>query len=300
MKRVLLFGLLAAAFVISSCDQQSNVSSPVTPSTNDVAATLKLADQLTLTTDQFAQVEELFYLDVDMNFLLSPSQTQKFDLLVSGLSSSMQDGRFGFDPHRVIDMDAVMYYRLILAANPDLSDTIRQQIRDLIAASNQTRVDIIRANAGTPDIVKQLLADEHQKLMDAINALLTDDQKNNVQTLKDQIEARRKALQAHWDSLRINYQVAFMTRLLTLTSDQADAIRGILFDQLTQLEALRLQYQGDPEGFRAALKDLMTNTETQIEALLTTDQLQLWNAFRLGLGGRRGHGGPIGPIGPHH
>lgn len=295
MNRFLLSGLLAFALVLSACDKQSSVNEPIAPSTNDVSTVLKLTEQLDLNIDQMAQINEMFYLEEDLRLILTPSQMTTFNNLINGITPSVQDDRKGIDRRRIVDMEAIMYFRLILAANPDLSEEVKQQIRDLIAASNKARAEAIRANAGNPEAIKAALTALHQKLMEDITGLLTQEQILAVEELKAKIEARRKEMHDRWVAARLDAQVAFLTTFLTLDDADKAALRTILMEQQAAIEALRLQYAGDPEGFRAALKALMASTDAAIVALLDDAQKLLWEKLKSGKLGRGG----ITPGGGH-
>jgi hypothetical protein len=195
---------------------------------------------------------------------------------VRGCNNSIRDG--------FTDISAIMYYRLIVAANPTIDTATTSAIKALIQASQATRSQIIQSNIGADiSVIKGLLKAEHDKLIAAINALLTSDQLLAVNALQAKIATDRAAQRAKMDSIRISNEVSKLTTLLTLTSSQQTAITTILQNAYVQIDTLRQQYQGDPEGFRTALIALQTQTDAAIVALLTADQLTIWYQFNNGL-----------------
>ncbi len=272
MKRTIFSSLLIAVFAFSACDK-SSVNAP--EDADSKAAFLKAIENLELSTDQLAQVDEMFYLDEEMSAIMNSKHEDNLSTLANGVSPGVQDERR--DRRHALDMAALIYYRLIIRANPDLAEETKLALRELIAASNQTRLQLIRENIGNPELLRQLLAAEHQALIDAMNALLTSEQLTKIQELKDKIEQERKDRRDKWIEHRINFHVAMMTRYLGLSPEQADAIKTILLNQHEQIKTLREQYKDDPEGFRNALKELHETTQQLIAAELTEEQLEKWN-----------------------
>lgn len=282
MKRIIFSSLLIAVFAFSACEK-SSVNAP--EDADSRAAFLKAVENLDLSTDQLAQVDEMFYLDEEMSAIMNPKQEENLSTLANGVSPiGIQDERR--DRRHALDMAALIYYRLIIRANPDLAEETKLALRELIATSNQTRLQLIRENIGNPELLRQLLAAEHQALIEAMNALLTAEQLTKVQELKDKIEQERKDRRDKWIEHRINFHVAMMTRYLGLSPEQADAIKTILLEQYEQIKVLREQYKDDPEGFRNALKDLHDRTQELIANQLTAEQLEKWN-------NRHKHGGGV-------
>jgi periplasmic protein CpxP/Spy len=63
-----------------------------------------------------------------------------------------------------------------------------------------------------------------------------------------------------------------MTKNLSLTKEQQDAIKPILQDQAKQMQALRTDKAMTPEQRRAKMQSIMQETNTKIEAQLTPEQ----------------------------
>jgi hypothetical protein len=272
MKRLIFGTVLLTAFVISACDQTA-VNNPVEGS--DKTTFMKALDQLQLSNDQCAQLDEFFYLDMDMSSLLTPQQERLINIMANSVNPHILNDRM--DRRRALDLAAMIYYRLIVMANSDLPEETKMALRELIAASNQARLQIILENKGNPEVLKQLLAAEHARLIEAMNALLTPDQLIRVQELKDKIELDRKDRRDKWIGNGVDRYVDMLTRWLELTPDQAEQIKVIMTNQQAQIEALRMQYAGNPEGFRAALMELQAATNAAIVALLDKVQLEKWN-----------------------
>ena len=294
MKPILLTAILALAVSFSACNKDNSLTAPTTSGTSQ-STFLKSADQLNLSVTQLAFMDEMVYLNEDLGTLLTPAQISALNSAIADVTPNVR-GCDGSIKNGFTDISAIMYYRLIVAANPTIDTATTSAIKALIQASQATRAQIIQANIGADiSVVKALLKAEHDKLISAINALLTSDQLLAVNALQAKIAAERAAQKAKMDTLRINHQVAMLTTLLTLDASQQTAITAILWDAYAKIEALRRQYQGDPEGFRTALIDLQTQTDTAISALLTTDQLVIWSQFNNGLldphnGGMKPHG----------
>lgn len=171
MKQYLLSGLLVMALALSACQNESDPVAPVSTSGNEYTAALKTAEQLDLTTEQYAFVDEMFYLDEDMSVLLEPDQLLNFRRVLDGLGHRGPNDVPG-RPGAVVDMDAMLYFKLILRACPDLTPEQIAELRRLIAESTKNRATIIRANMGDREAIARLLAAEHAELMEAMKTLI--------------------------------------------------------------------------------------------------------------------------------
>jgi hypothetical protein len=280
MKNILVLGLVAVALMFSACNKNTGINAP----TGGTASTfMKAADQMNLTNDQLAVVDVMYYMGEDMSIVLSPAQLSSYNIVLGKLEPTVQGGTTSATPPRgFADMAAIQYYNLIIKANPALDQATKDALKQLLQDDAQTRADIIKNNQNDPATMKQLLQDEHTKLMDAMNALLTPDQIQAVSDLQTKIDQQRQAMQAKLLELRINSQIQMMTKILALTTDQQTQIHDILKGQATQIDVLRQQYKNDPEGFRTALKLLQQDTDAAIYALLTTDQQAKWDAWKKG------------------
>lgn len=293
MKRILLSSALIVALVFSACEQSPNPNDTQTTSM-DKATFQKTLDEFNPTTDQIAFMDEMYYLDEDMSSIIPGMQISKLNTMIQSVTPHVQDGRF--DRRIVFDMAAVLYYRLILKAIPDITDAQKQALKDLIAAAQQARIDAIK-NASDLDALKLELKRIHDQLVTDMNALLTDwNYYDAVQELKAKLEQQRKELHEKMVQLRIDWQVKILTKLLQLTDVQAQQIKTLMTDQHAAVLLLREQFKDNPEGFRDALKALHEKTLTDIGALLTPEQLEKWKRWTSGRGGIM-PGGGIGPRG---
>jgi Spy/CpxP family protein refolding chaperone len=280
MKNILVLGLVAVALMFSACNKNTGINAP----TGGTASTfMKAADQMNLTNDQLAVVDVMYYMGEDMSIVLSPAQLSSYNIVLGKLEPSVQGGPTTTPPRGFADMAAIQYYNLILKANPTMDQPTKDALKQLLQDDATTRAGIIKNNQGDATTMKQLLQDEHTKLLAAMNALLTPDQIQAVNDLQTKIDQQRQAMQAKMLEARISAQIQMLNKILTLTTDQQTQIHDILANQATQIDALRLQYKGDPEGFRTALQALQTQTDAAIYALLTPDQQLKWDAWKKGV-----------------
>ncbi len=287
MKRSLFSLLLIAAFVVSACD--SDPSSPI--DSNQSATLLKAVEQMSLSNEQLSQIDEMFWLEEDLSILLTSTQLGKLNTIISRTSPDFATSR---DPRRIgFDMAALVHLRLILKANPDMDETAKQALIDMITASNATRQQIIIDNKDNPEVMSALLKAEHDRLISQMNAALTPEQLAALQTLIEQLEQLRQELREKWTQLRIDRQIAMLTTALDLTQEQADQIRAILVAHHQEIENLRELYKDDPETLREKLKELLGLTDEAIIAILTAEQAAKWDllkTLRMDWRQGRGHG----------
>jgi hypothetical protein len=279
MKITVLSTILVLALGLSACQNDSELTSPATTSSNEYAAAMILADQLILDNEQLGQVEEMFYLNEDMSILLDDGQHFTFTNMVDGLGM-YGPGDMRHRPGAVVDMAALMYFRLIHKACPEIDDEVLVGIRKLIGASNAARVAIIKANQATPNLIPDLLKAEHAQLITDIDALLSEGCLEAIATLKEDIAARRAELRAKWEERRLNAELKFYVKLLELDETQAGLLKDILKKKQEAIAKLREQFKGDPEGFRAALQELMERIDAEIAEILTEEQLAKLNEWR--------------------
>jgi hypothetical protein len=210
-------------------------------------------NRLDLSLEQSALIDEMHFMDEDLSILLDPVRLDAFD--------SMLDGRT--DRKAGIDIAAIIYYQLIIKANPDLDEDIIKQLRELIAASNQLRARILNSGKSREEIAALLKA-EHDKLMRAINALIGAEAVANVEKLKARLEEERKERRDEWQTARVDRLVQLMTKTLELSEGEAAAVKRILMLQYEEIARLREQFKDNPEGFREALRAL----QARIDAMM--------------------------------
>lgn len=286
MNKILVSAIVALAVVISACDNQSGVNTPTTSGANTTMVK-KLATDLNLSTSQIAVVDEMFYMGEDLGLVLNAHQ----NAIVEGVigRTDMMGDRGPFDRHRAADMAAIMWIQLILKANPDLDAATIDALKNLVAENYQKRLEAIKTITD-PAELKAALQALHDELMAAINQQVGPGAVQKAEELKALLEKQRQELRDKMQALRIDAQVNFMTRALGLTAEQAASLKAELTRQQAAIEALRLQYKDDPEGFRTALKELLAQHDLALKGILTTAQYELWLKIRAGRG-------PIGPGG---
>ncbi|MBE0642883.1 MAG: hypothetical protein IH600_02280 [Bacteroidetes bacterium] len=285
MKHILFSALLAFSLVLSACESQSDVNGPITSD----QSLLKAVENLNLSNEQLAQIDEMFWLEEDMSMLLNATQANALDRIVTGTSPHFAGPR---DKRGIaFDMGALVQLRLILKANPELSEASKQALLDLIKASNAHRLELIETYKDNPEELRAQLKAEHDALILAMNGVLTESELQALEDLKAEIKRIRDEMRDTWVQLRVDYQVTRLTSYLSLSETQAQDIKTLLLTLHQRIQELRDQFEGDPEGFRDAVKALLQETDAAIVALLDEQQAAKWQELKIKrLDWRRGHG----------
>ncbi|MFZ1731124.1 MAG: hypothetical protein WBQ23_14285 [Bacteroidota bacterium] len=287
MKARLLFPILGLMLLVSACSEQSQVNGPdTTPTASGSAA--KIA-QLNLTMEQMAFVDEMYYMEEDMSILLNSTS---FDAM-SDIAAGPGDRR---EARGFVDMAAIVYYNLIVKANPGMDEATLQQIRDLIAASNQARAEVIKngiANGTPRDEIAAELKRLHDDLMAQINGLIGPEGVKAVEDLKLQLQQEREKLRQEMMALRIDREVLIMTQKLGLDEKQAAGVKEILLWQQTEIARIRAEFKDNPEGMRAALQELLAQLEQKMIGAIGEEKWQQWKDIR---SGRTGGGDKVDPV----
>jgi hypothetical protein len=288
MQKLMLSALVAVALVLSACDQQSSVTSPVSNGSS-VEMVKKMAGDLNLSMEQMSVVDEMFYLEEDLSIVLTNRQVS----LVNGVINpdGTTDERGKIDRRRGVDMAAIMWFQLALRANPDMTQETKDAIKAAIAANYEARMQAIKDAAGDPAKLKELLEKLHTELMAEINRLLGPDAVAKTQALKEELERQREELRKKMDELRIERQVLLMTNMLGLDEKQAAAVKSALVTKLEAIAKAREENAGNPEALREALKNIEVAFQTALKEALGDELYTKW--LRLS----RGKIGPIGPGG---
>lgn len=288
MQKLMLSAFVAVALVLSACDQQSSVTNPV-GNGSTVEMVKKMAGDLNLTMEQMTVVDEMFYLEEDLSIVLTNRQVS----LVNGVinPNGVTDERGQIDRRRGVDMAAIMWFQLALRANPDLPEATKEEIKALIAANYEARMQAIKDLAGNPEALKAELERLHQLLMEAINEKLGTEAVAKTQALKEELERQREELRKKMDELRIDRQVLQMTRMLGLNEKQAADVKAALLAKLEAIAIAREANAGNPEALREALKTIEVDFQNALKTALGDDLYAKW--LRLS----RGKIGPIGPGG---
>ena len=277
MKARLFIPVLATLVLFGACSDSPNSSEPVN---DQQLSVMNHMDDLRLNDEQSLLLDEMFILEEDLSILLDNSQLQSFNGLKDGLYDGRDDRRFP-DMRRGIDIAALVYYNLILKANPDLDEDTKEALKELIKKSMQYRLRLLGSDMDREKVMR-LLKEEHEKLMAMMNRLIGKEAMANVQRLIERLQQDRKELRDKWTAVRIQKQVEMMKRALELTDEQGGKITRILTWQHEQIQLLREKYRDDPEGFRNALIRLHMKVQDMINGRLTPEQLRRWEAMKTG------------------
>ena len=260
----LLLSTLFLALLVTACSENAQVNEPAATPDAPLGFVADL-NGLDLSLEQSALVDEMHFMDEDLSLLLDPVRLNTFD--------SMLDGRT--DRKAGIDIAAIIYYQLIVKANPDMSDRILLQLREMIAESNQRRQRILNSGMSREEIAAAL-KEEHDKLMAAMMRLIGEEAVANVQKLQERLEQERKDRRDDWQNARIDRLVEQMKNVLELSDEEAAAVKRILMLRYEEIARLREEYKDNPEGFREALRDL----QARIDAMLTEKLGAKWERWK--------------------
>ncbi len=291
MNKVFLATLAALLMVFSACNNETGINEPVTSAPGE--SFMKYADRLDLTTDQLAQIDEVFYSGQDMGLILDPDQVVAFHSMIDG--ALVQAGNDRPDPRKFFDMVAVLWYRMALKANPDLTEDQKTAVKTAIEASNRARIDILRNTELTPEEKRAALQEEHARLMAEINGkdglpgILTPDQVGKTVLFKEELEKKRREIRERMLERRIDMQIKQWTRILKLNEQQQNDIKDILMGQDDSIKELRELYKDDPEMFRQEMIELQQRINDDIRSKLDDKQKALWDRMHgIRPGGGRG------------
>ena len=283
MKARLLFPVLGLMLLVSACSENSQVNEPITAPASGSAATLA---KLNLSMDEAAFVDEMYYLEEDLSVLLTPGN---FNVINSLDGPGDRRGRGS------LDMAAMIYYNLIVKAGA-ADEAGLELIRNWIAESNARRAQIIAdgiaAGLSREEIAEQLRL-EHEALMGLINGQIGDAGVAAIEAYKAKLQEEREKLRQAMLELRIDREIAVMKEKLGISDDVAAQVKAAMLEHHAAVAALRQQYAGDPEGFRAALAALLASYEETMAGILGADVWQQWKDLR---SGRTGGGEVRDPI----
>ncbi|MCB2206463.1 hypothetical protein KQI65_17090 [bacterium] len=252
----LVFTVLFATLLLTACSDDAQVNAPVGTPDAPMSFAGNLGN-LDLSMEQSALIDEMYFMDEDLSLLLDAPRLLTFD--------SMIDGRL--DRKASVDIAAIIYYQLIVKANPDMSEELLAQLREMIAASNKLRERILNSDKSREEKMRLLKA-EHEKLMAAMMRLIGEEAVANVQRLQEQLKQEREERRDEWQSLRIDRLVDRMTSVLGLSEEEAASVKEILMLQYKEIARLREQYKDNPEGFREALAALHARIDARMSELL--------------------------------
>lgn len=128
----------------------------------------------------------------DSQGTVEPASDTQAVVLQKTDDASVQDGRLDARDRYGLDLEAFQYYRLILAANPDLSERVKAALLKLIRESQQKRQRVLSASLfDSRERLAKWLQAEHEALIAAMNALLTREQIAKTLLLKQRLDRRR-------------------------------------------------------------------------------------------------------------
>ena len=286
MKRILLSTLLLFALVLTACESGDDINAPAT----DNGTLLKAVESLDLSDAQLAQIEEVFWLEEDASSVLTARQAEALNAIVSGMAPEFNGRR---DPRGIaFDMGALVQLRLILKANPDLDETTKEELIQLVKDSHARRLELIAAYKDNPEELRARLKAEHDALIAAMNGKLSEEQIAAVEALKEQLRQLREEKRELWTQFRIEQQLLRMKFYLNLDETQAAEVRTLLQNLHAAVRLAREENAGDPEGFREAVKALLAQFDEDMQTLLDDEQDAKWEVLKTKLKDwRRGHGG---------
>lgn len=90
-------------------------------------------------------------------------------------------------------------------------------------------------------------------------------------------------------------QLATLTQKLKLTTDQQTQIKPILVDRQQKLHALMQNQSLSPDDRRSQSRSIMSDSNSKIEAVLTGDQKQTFEAMQQSRGKKSGTPQPQSP-----
>lgn len=264
MKTTLL-SVLFAALLLTACSQNDAPNEPAAApdATQQIAAQI---DRLNLTLDQADLLEEMMLMEEDMSLLLDPVQEDALDVII---------GDRRFDIRLGPDFAILVYYQLIVKANPELGEETLATLREMIAQYLQLRKRVLNSDL-TPEQKRAKLQEEHNKLIRQINQVIGPEAVARVERLKAQLEQKRDERREEYRELRIERQITEMKRLLDLTESEAAAVKRILMLQYEEMGRIRAEYGDNPEKLREALQAL----RARIDAMMTNAIGAKWERWK--------------------
>ena len=279
MKRIIPL-VAVTLLLLSACSEQTDLTTPVTGDTSNETL-LKMIEDFDISNEQMAQLDEMYYLDEDLDQLLNAGQMHTLNGILG--SPDPGDGRV-MRPGPGLDFGAIMYLRLILKANPDMDEAKKLALIELIKNYNEARRQAIEDNMGDPDAIREALKALHDELMEKMKELLTLEELQNVEDLIEEIKERREERREEWKERRLNYQMATWTRILHLDEGQAVDVRSALEQLYADIAALRTQEPPlTPEEFRAAIQELKEAFDAWMlgeDLGLSEEQKEIWEKMK--------------------
>ncbi len=79
---------------------------------------------------------------------------------------------------------------------------------------------------------------------------------------------------------RAQHKTDKMTKHLSLTDDQQKQVYDILYNQATQIDALRGNQEMTKEARKEQKKAIWSDTDSKLSGVFNTEQIEKWNKFK--------------------
>lgn len=157
----------------------------------------------------------------------------------------------------------------------DLSDEQIDQIREIVSQYRDDFKNLQsrwRQGKSWSEIREQRRA-LREEISAAIEEILTEEQKAILEEIKTQLE------NGEFPDIIIDKRVEFLTAELNLTSEQQEQIKALFKEYGNRLLAARNNGK-NPRQFRIMMTGIFKELDEAISALLTEEQLQLYNQLK--------------------
>jgi uncharacterized membrane protein YdfJ with MMPL/SSD domain len=163
----------------------------------------------------------------------------------------------------------------------ELSEEQIAQVRPIIKEQGQALRAIVEKYKGQGFLEKRSMKEDVQKLREDtqkhLESILTVPQMKEVNAFQDELSTQLR------EKIRDRIISNLATRL-NLTEEQTEHIRPILEENITKRRELIEKYQGQGrqafQAFREDNQQLQQETETQLEAILTGEQMREYKALQ--------------------
>jgi len=255
MNKLLIFGFLSLALVISACDQQSSINGPVAPANT----------QVNLAADESAALADPGD-GMDLRGAAMDRELMAILGLIMKANPDMDDAQKALLKAAI---DEYNKNRALILRNKELS-----------AEEKKAQLETLKK-----DLLEQIFGPGNA------GGILNPDQIQKYEELKKQIEEQQKERREKWLEQRIEREVQMWTKALTLTTDQQDALRDLIRQREAAIADARKNIT-DRAELAAALKAIQERFNAAvIEIPLTPEQLAIWERMH---GKKGGNGGGTG------
>ncbi len=283
-----LSGLLALALLltVAACDSSTPADAPELDSpelealVNDFATDLSLSAQakntLTSAVAKHTRKERapgfLWHIAADLQPTLSDAQLDRIESFVT--EARPRRDRMERRLHRIKDgLQRALQHLDLTDAQKDSIRAIRSAYQPQIRALRQAR----RSGEITPEAFRAQMRALRAKLRADISGVLTDEQRAELEAMRERWQERRADRRAQWQERRAEAR-AVRAEVLNLSADQEEALQTLRAEHRAQLQALRDQRQsGDltPQQLIDALTDLRTEHRAALRDILSSTQYEI-------------------------